>query len=242
MPIRNDALPVPSFWAWIAAGGLGCHGGLGVGDNEPPEASTISSLFGLDHESVEQWSNAFSGWHPRVFHESDGYLEDPSGIFAPLCNGIELRVEFHPGDWYWAVATDCEQKSVILGNVGGHWSQPGLRWQEAVAMSEVGNATTPLLLPLLLPLVWLTRGDDIATARSTVEDAWSASGLVNSATAKTLAELWSETAAAGRKYQWRHDVLLGWVTDAEWSVRHFKRPPDDVKRLNRLITLGISTA
>ena len=22
MPIRNDALSIPSFWAWIAAGGL----------------------------------------------------------------------------------------------------------------------------------------------------------------------------------------------------------------------------
>ncbi len=242
MPIRNDALSIPSFWAWIAAGGLGCQGGLGVGDDEAPEASIICSLFGLDFESVDQWSNAFTGWYPGIFDTSDGYPEDPSTVLVPLANGIELRVEFHPGDWHWLLMTESGTTKLEFGNVGPHWSQPGLQWQEAASMAAAGRQTAPALLPLLLPLVWLTQGDDIVTARSTVEGAWYASGFVNSSTARTLAELWCGTAAGGRNYRWWQDQRLGWVSDAEWSSRYFKRPSDDVKRLNRVIALRVSTA
>jgi hypothetical protein len=241
MPIRNDALYVPSFWAWIACGGFGCQGGLGVGADEPPESSTVCSLFGLDAESVEKWSNSFSGWYPGVFDKSDGCLDDPSTVLVPLANGIELHVQFHPGDWCWSLWSDREPTRLELGNLGGHWCQPGLRWQEAASIAEVGRRTQPALLPLLLPLVWLTHGDDIDDVRPTVECAWSASGFVSDSAANTLAELWCNTAAGGRNYRWWNEESLGWVTDAEWSSRYAKRPADDVKRINRAIAAGISS-
>jgi hypothetical protein len=231
MPIRNDALTCPSFWAWIAEGGLGCHGGLGM-CGAPPEQETVCALFSLDPDVVEQWSNEFTGWYPEILDESDGCVDNPSAVLIPCRNGIDLRIEFHPCDWSWFIESRTTGYKVLLGNVGPHWSQPGLRWQEATSLAR---ASTPAILPLLLPMIWLTEGDDVGASVAAIAEAWSASKHVKGPAANTLARLWCEGAADGRAYRWWREPSLDWVTDSEWSSRYVKRPHPLLQELNRVL-------
>lgn len=240
MPIRQDALENPLFWAFIASGTLGCHGGIGCGSESPPDIDFVDSLFGVATEAVEAWSNPFTGWCPGIFDESDGWVEDPSVVHLPLAGDVDLAIAFYPGEWHWSLARHGDDAAIDLGNVGPHWMQPAFRWAEAVTLAERARKATPLALALLLPQVWLTSGDDIETARRTVESAWAASALVSRESASTFAELWV-AAAHQSDYHWWNEPGVGWVNDISWSTRHRERPADELRTLNHLLLEAMNT-
>jgi len=105
-----------------------------------------------------------------------------------------------------------------LAELSGHWRLPGLRWQEAVASGRAAPADNALVVLLLLPIVWLTAGEDAGAARSAAELAWTNSGLVSGQSASALAELWAQEASYGSDYAWR-PTPAGWACSAEWSTR-----------------------
>jgi hypothetical protein len=232
MPFRQEVLDNRLFWALVFGAGFGQIG-------EPPEMEAICSLLGVDPDAVEEWSNQLTGWYPGIFDDSDGCVQDPSAVRVPLAGGVDLTVEFHPGDCYWMLTDDREPSPAALANVGPHWALPGLRWQEAVAASDAIDRSSgdgAIALLLLLPVVWLTNSDDVDSARRTVANAWSGSGHVRGSGAPLLADLWVRAVRGGHKYCWWVAPGLGWVTDAHWSSRGVQRSPGEVQRINRLVS------
>lgn len=200
----------------------------------------ICSLFGVDAASVDTWSNEFTGWHPGTLDESDGTVDDPPVVCALLANDITLRIEFHPGSWYWLLGNARTSSWEIIGILGPHWSQPGLRWHEAAAMANVARVEGTAPMPLLLPLVWLTQDDDVHAARDAVFAGWSSVSPADEATALRLAELWSQAVAGGQRFRWWQKQSVGWVTDSENSSRFEGRPIADLRKLNRLVSDAIA--
>jgi hypothetical protein len=227
MPLRPDVLHDRRFWAALYAGAFGQVG-------EPPDAVDFCSQLAESEEAVLKWYHQFVGWNPGISDEPDGYSEDPATVALALADNVQLRVEFYLGDQYWLLR-DADGVEAMLANIGGHWALPGLRWQEAVAIGDAAPADGGLAVLLLLPIVWLTSGDDIRAARSAAESAWAASHLADAAAAAALAELWAASVAGGRDYSWRR-VSGQWVCDAGWSTRSGRRPVSESRSINRLIT------
>jgi len=227
MPIRNDVLRDRRFWAALYAGAFGQVG-------EPPDEADVCHLLGVGEEDVQDWYNEFTGWYPGILDESDGCSDDPATVEVTLANGVELRVEVHPGDVFWFLrGPDADE--AMLANVGPHFELPGLRWQEAAAMAAAAPQDGWVAMLLLLPAVWLTAGDDGQAARLAAESAWAASELLpDQSSAASLSDLWAK-AVDGRDYTWRRSND-GWVCDAEWSPRAEGRSTGEPGLLNRLIT------
>src|SRR5215470_14363225 len=94
MPARHDVLGDRRFWASVYSGAFGKVGEL-------PEPAAFYSLLDLDEQAMLDWYRRFTGWYPGIFDESDGYSEDPATVHLALANGVQLRVEFHPGEQNW---------------------------------------------------------------------------------------------------------------------------------------------
>jgi hypothetical protein len=192
MPARQDVLDDRRFWASLYACAFGQVG-------EPPEAADVSSRFGLREPETSDWHSEFTGWYPGIFDKSDGFSDDPATIRIALGNGSELRVEFHPGDLYWYLR-GADGEEAMLANVGPHWALPGLRWQEAAAIAGAAPGADWTVSLLLLPVVWITAGDDVAAARRVAESAWSSSALLpDTPSAAALADLWIKAVEGGRE-------------------------------------------
>jgi hypothetical protein len=127
----------------------------------------------------------------------------------------------------------------MLANIGPHWALPGLRWQEAIAIGDAAPRDGWMAVLLLLPVVWLTAGDEVRAARLAAESAWMASNLVAPASASALAELWARAVEGGRDFRWRR-LSGGWLCDAHWSTRSDGR--SEAPLLNRLIAAAGSAA
>jgi hypothetical protein len=231
MPVRDDILNERRFWAGLYAGAFGQIG-------EPPEPAAVCSLLGVDEQDVGRWRREFTGWYPGIFEESDGYSEDPAIVRVALANSAELRIEFHPGDEYWRLR-GADAVEVTLANIGPHWALPGLRWQEATAFADATPLASWVPTLLLLPIIWLTAGDDVQAARRAAESAWSASGLLSSPAATTMAHLWAKAVEGGRNYRWHQRPDGDWVCDADWSTRGEKRPAQELALINRTIMAAI---
>jgi hypothetical protein len=90
MPGRNDVLANRRFWTSLYASGFGQI------TAEAPEPAAYCSALGVSEKQVIEWSRKFTGWHPGIFDESDGYSDDPATVRLNLAGGVRLRVEFHP--------------------------------------------------------------------------------------------------------------------------------------------------
>ena len=225
MPERNDVLADRRFWTSLYASGFGQI------TAEPPEPAAYCSLLGVSEKKAMEWNKTFTGWHPGIFDESDGYSDDPATVRLNLAGSVQLRIEFHPGDRYWFLKGKTGPE-VMLASAGPHWALPGLRVEEAIAIGDAMPRNAWKAVLLLLPVVWLTSGDDVVTARRSVESAWTASKLVSRESAAGLAALWVKAVAGGRDYKWRR-AQGGWLCDAHWSTRSKGRK--DLKSLNTLI-------
>lgn len=231
MPQRKDVLADRLFWASLYCGTFGQ-----VGDS--PEPSTICSLLEVDERVALDWYHEFVGWYPGIFDESDGYSGDPATIRLALANGVKLRVEFHPGDRYWFLGGE-DGAEAMLANIGPHWALPGLRWQETVAIDDAAPHDGWMAVLLLLPVVWLTAGEDVRAARQAAESAWMAGHLVAPSAASALADLWVGAVEGGRDFRWRR-TSDGWRCDARWSTRSEER--SEAVLLNRLVAAAGNTA
>jgi len=223
MPERQDVIADRRFWASLYCGGFGQLG-------EEPDPAAYCALLGVDEQEVLDWHREFTGWYPGIFDKSDGYSDDPATIQLALPNSVRLRIELHPGDQCWFLGGE-DGPEAMLALVGGHWVLPGLRWQEAVAMGDALPRDGWIAVLLLLPVVWLTAGDDPRAAHQAAASAWMASHLVEPSSASALAELWV-SAVENRDYRWRQ-TADGWCCDAHWSARSQGRP--EVSLLNRLV-------
>jgi hypothetical protein len=225
MPLRQDALTDRRFWAGLYAGAFGQI------TEEPPEPAAFCSMLGVREKDELKWWREFTGWYPEIFDTSDGYSKDPATVRLALANDVRLRVEFHPGDQYWFLS-DADGSESTLANIGPHWALPGLRWEEAIALGDAAPRKGWMAVLLLLPVVWLTAGDDVEAARLAAESAWRRSKLMTPESASLAADLWVKAVEGGRGYRWRRRSN-GWLSDAEWSTRSKGRR--GAASLNRLI-------
>jgi hypothetical protein len=225
MPERNDILANRRFWASLYATAFGQI------TEDPPEPEAYCSLLGVTEKKAIEWNRKFTGWHPGIFDESDGYSDDPATVRLNLAGGVRLRIEFHPGDRYWFLKGKTGPE-VMLATNGPHWELPGLRVEEVIAIGGAMRRNAWAALLLLMPVVWLTAGDDVVTARRSMESAWTASKLVSRESAAGLAALWVKAVEGGRDHRWRQ-TPNGWRCDAQWSTRSKGRK--DLKSLNELI-------
>jgi len=231
MPLRQDVLGDRRFWASLYAGAFGHVG-------ERPEPTLFCALLEVTEPDALDWDHQFTGWYPGIFEESDGYSDDPATIHVALANNVQLRIEFHPGDRYWFLRGEGG-KEAMLANIGPHWALPGLRWQEVVAIGDAAPENGWVAALLLLPIVWLTHGDDVRAACLAAESAWIASNLVSPASASALAELWVSAVEGGRDFRWKRSSG-DWLCDAHWSARCEDR--SEAALLNRLISAAESAA
>jgi len=208
---RNDVVSNQLFWAWLYASGFGQI------TADPPAPNAYCSLLGVSEQQAIQWSKTFTGSHPGIFDESDGHTNDPATVHVNLANSVRLRLECHPGDRYWFLRGKTGPE-FMLAKVGPHWALPGLRVEEAIAIGDAMPRNAWIAVLLLMPVVWLTSGDDIARARQSVESAWTSSKLVSRASAADLASLWVKAVEGGRDYRWRR-ARGGWRCNAHWSTR-----------------------
>jgi hypothetical protein len=231
MPLRQEVFGDRRFWASLY---LRAFGQIG----EQPEPELLCSLLQLNERDAQDWDNKFTGWYPGILDESDGYSDDPATVQSALANGVQLRVELHPCDQCWFLRSEGSP-DLMLANTGPHWSLPGLRWPEVVAIASAVPSDDWIVVLLLLPVVWLTAGDDAVQARVTVESAWLASNLIPPASASALADLWVKAVEGGRDFRWRQ-TSESWLCDAEWSTR--SEGGSDAASLNRIVAAAGSTA
>jgi hypothetical protein len=225
MPVRQDVLGDPRFWAGVHCGALGQ-----INPQEPDTAAYCTAL-GISESDAAAWFNQFTG---PFINERDGQSDDPMIVSLPLAGGVQVSVEIHPGDHYWWLR-ETNGASVMLANIGPHWQLPGLRWAEAEEIARTAPGTNAEVLLLMLPTVWLTDDEDHKAVRRAVGAAWVASGLVGVGSATKLAEMWASAVAGGREYPWRQAPIGAWVSTAEWSSRSGRRPESERATINRLV-------
>ena len=83
--------------------------------DEEEDVSVSELMEELCTEEVREWWEKFTGWYDGVLDESDGYLDDPAFLEAPLTQGRTLKIEFHPGDTLYYVNGE------EIGSTGPHW-------------------------------------------------------------------------------------------------------------------------
>jgi hypothetical protein len=136
---------------------------------------------------------------------------------------------WHPGVFDESDGQSDDPAAVSVSLAGG---VRGLRIEEVIAIAEAMPRKAWTAVLLLLPVVWLTAGDDVVAARRLAESAWTASKLVSRRSAAGLAELWVKAVDGGRDYKWRR-TAAGWICDAHWSTRGKNRKAS--RALNELI-------
>lgn len=236
MIVSHETLTNPMFWIGYLCSSFGQVG-------EPFELGEVVEVFGVAERRAVRWWHDFTGWYEGIFEKSDGEVADPSTLTLEFRRGVKLSIEFHAGDTYYRLNAPDDLPELV-GNVGPHWILPALRWPEAVALARGAAADSPpqslgqTALLLLLPCAWLTEGDDLGRAGDLVKKTWLASNLVGSREAGILTRAWARAVDVRNDYRWWPNGEAGWVTDAEWSVRHVKKPLADVKRINRLLLLA----
>lgn len=227
MPNWQDTFGERRFWAVLYAEMLGAI-------SELPEPDVVYSSLGVIEKDANDWFFNRMGWS-----SSEGE-ERPVTIRLALANGVELSIEFQLGDVNWYL-NGPDQADARLGSLGGHWELPGLRWEEAAAIAAAAPGPAWMVTLLLLPIVWLTEGDDIRAADRAAASAWMASSLVPAGSATTLAEFWVKAVEGGQRYRWRQSAG-GWVCTAEWSTRSEQRETTEIDRINRLIAVARGAA
>ena len=117
--------------------------------DEEEEASVSELMEELCTEAVCEWWEKFTGWYDGVLDESDGYLDDPAFLEAPLTQGRTLKIEFHPGDTLYYVNGE------EIGSTGPHWKLGTVPYKELEKLLPLEQGWQLFLL--LLPLASLER-------------------------------------------------------------------------------------
>ena len=117
--------------------------------DEEADVSVSELMEELCTEAVCEWWKKFTGWYDGVLDESDGYLDDPAFLEAPLTQGRTLKIEFHPGDTLYYV--DGEE----IGSTGPHWKLRTVPYKELEKLLPLEQGWQLFLL--LLPLASLER-------------------------------------------------------------------------------------
>jgi hypothetical protein len=231
MPVRQDVLDDPRFWAGVHCSALGQ-----INPDEPDTAAYCAAL-GIKKTDAVAWFDEFTG---PFISEHDGQSDDPVIVSLALAGSIELSVEIHPGSQYWWLR-ESNGEGIMLANVGPHWELPGLRWAEAEDIARAAPERNPHALLLMLPTIWIT-DEGHSAVRHAVSAAWAASGLVGADSAKTLSEFWVSAVAGGCEYPWRQGCRGEWFSTAEWSSRSARRPELERATINRLIAAALPAA
>ena len=111
-----------------------------------------------------EWWHDFTGYRDDIFETSDGYLEEPTTLFAALDKEHTLTIEFHPGDTVYFI-NDTE-----IGCTGPHDAQyHPLPYDAIEKLLEVPHGEE--LFFLLLPMTKLDFQipSDIEAARTKIE-------------------------------------------------------------------------
>ena len=234
----HPALSRPEFWLSLMAVGFG---GLGP----EPDREVVAKALGIGSREGAAWWDDFVGYQAGMLDKplapgEDGILK-PTTITFPLQSGFDLLLDCFP-DSVLSYALRHGEGKVMLGETGGHFRVPALRWNEAVdlraALTDADLGSKMLLA--MLPAIYLTTDEDHAAALPAVESAWLATGLASQQGAKVLAQQWAAATDLRGKHSWREVEGVGWVTDAHWSVRG--DASDDARAANKLIVRAVGGA
>ena len=222
--MRADAaaLGEPRFWAAFLCVSFGQIG-------DPFDSALACRAFGVSERAAQGWWQKFTGWYDGVLDETDGWLENPSGVVVALTPRLALEVETHPGGTEFFVSSVEPPRRRLVGDVGPHWRLPMFRWEEARGLS-------PHALVLTLPGLWVQGTEE--GCRAAVENAFRALPLSDEKAAVPLTEQWiGAVSEGGSTYAWSESPTLGWVSSAHWSTRSAEAAArgDDVRALNDLL-------
>ncbi len=215
----NDAMEDPRFWVVHLVTGTGQ---IGPALDQLEEAG----LFSASSDAAWQWM--------ETEHRPVGGEE--IGVEIASRHGVSLYLDLTEEPSYYLGRVDGEEDFLLAG-LGGHWSLPGLRWRELMAVSEVARARSEedslRTLGLLLPVVWICAADERAEARGCLPGLFEGLGCCpDQASSSRLTSAWIDAVDARGRYRWLEDSK-GWHTDAKWSPR--ARARGDREILNRLL-------
>lgn len=221
MKADPKALREPRFWAGFLCTSFGQMG-------DPIDGQEACRAFGVSEQAAQKWWRTFTGWYDGILDETDGWLENPSGVAAALTTRLNLEVETHPGGTDYFVSAVKPARRQRVGDVGPHWRLPMFRWEEASRFPAHA-------LVLALPGLWL-KGTE-AGCRAAVESAFHALPLKDTKAAARLTDQWLGAVSEGRRYRWSRSATLGWVSSAHWSTRSVQaaKQGEDVRALNDLL-------
>lgn len=210
------ALNRPEFWLSLMALGFG---GLGP----EPDLDVVAKALGVGTRDGATWWEDFVGYQAEALDmpldpgEEEAHAS--TSIVFPLKSRFDMVLECSP-DSTLVYALRRGALELILGETGGHFRVPALRWAEAAALrAALANADQEdRMLLAMLPAIYLTTDEERVAALESVEAAWRATGVAEGG-ARELALQWAGATDLRGSYSWRHVQGLGWVTDAEWSVR-----------------------
>lgn len=197
---------------------------------------TLEAALGTKESEALLWWDAFTGSHPRVLDESDGYVDDPTILTIDVSRDVRVEIEYQPGGTsYRIVSADSTE---LLGEIGPHWRLPGLQWSELVAISNASERTGSILesqcFLVLLPLVWPESTTDIASQERAVATAIEQAGIATLAGATALAAAWADDIAAVAGVTWSRGPAGARSENGE-GTRGVDLQDGSVSRLNGLI-------
>ena len=201
--LRMDLLKKPAFWAahmWNVT-----RGPLVTGDPNFTNASFRVSIEEIETFYLGELSNKVQCPYFR--------------IALPFGYCVEVEYANEPDD-YEVVYFICQQESpkqIHIGNGGGHWRLPALRWAELLAISTASGHSEPALL-LLFPAVWITDDDDSTEIRDHLFDACKALDFV----LENQIDVFVNQLIASSKcqIQWQKHDSHEWITNGKNSRRN----------------------
>lgn len=225
----------PEFWFCYLVSSFGQIG-------EPFEADFLNKTFNINEKSALAWWDSLTGYSEE-FEESEENVENPNSIPIEFQNHVNLIIEFHPGNTYYFLENHLSKEEAAIGDIGGHWALPMLRWDEVVLLSknvkpvtEIENYSSFVML-LLLPCVWLTKDEDFKKVRRVLTENWTHTGLVSQENAELLTQKFREASNAEEgEFYWFINGENNWVTNAHWSSRSFDKPGQQIALINSLVS------
>lgn len=235
--VETKIITNPTFWFCYLVSSFGQIG-------EPFEPESIEKVFNTGEEGFLDWQS-FTGYYEGIFEETDGQVENPNTISIEFQNQVNLLIEFHAGDTYYYLESSSTKEFANLGNIGGHWFLPMLRWDEIAYLSQqikldstIENYSSFVLL-LMLPCVWLTKNEDFGEVRKALVKAWFDTELVNQKNAEFLTLKFFEAVDARKEgFYWFLDNENNWVTNAHWSPRFSENPNRNAELVTKLLNLA----
>ena len=118
-----------------------------------------------------KWSEEFTRYYDGVLDETDGYLDNPTTLIAPLDGANTLKIEFHPGDTIFYI------NEMKIGCTGPHWEIQKIPYDQIKKSLSLENGS--VLFQLLLPMAIL-KPDEIIDIKPILEKQFSNLGFTSS--------------------------------------------------------------